>query len=609
MHQASWRDCDAILKAGVFFLVGSLSRGAGAGEPAVVLSPTKPISGETLRVTYNPTAAGAKLGVEGGVYVLTWAVYSDGWHQHEAYPASRVEDRFVCEIPIREALCQLSVHIANRFGVLDSPEVLSKLPVYRPDGQPVRHAYASQMDDAEYEAARALFDKEMALYPDNYYAYFNWWSALERHAPREYETELTNSLRQIERTVKGTPLDYQFVRVAAYLDLRKEEPARQIVLDMLKEAPNARFTHFATRLYRHRTYAEGTTGTGPAQVSAAIVSAVQAHPTSPLARIGLDEYLYEEEFPAKALRAIASAWLSDDPLNSLPYYALAVAAEREEQTQMAYDAVRRAIDLTLTANLHLPESFAASQQEMVLPGMYRLWGKTALALDKPAEALAAAKAAASLVDGESSGRAEELEGKIWASWGSTDSAERAFMSAHLRSAERGRDGLRKLYVRAHGSEDGFDAHFASLLEAGLKNSLVPAPAFDVTTIDGKSLTAAALRGKVVVLNFWYIGCAPCQREIPELNRTVAAFAGRDDVVFLAPTSDKRERLVPFLSEHELKYQVVPDAAALNIVFEVRGHPTHIVIDRKGRVVWRSAGDLTFAELKPMIDRALALGGQ
>jgi hypothetical protein len=203
----------------MLLLVGSLPLGARAAEPAVVLSPAKPVTGETLQITYNPAASTTGLSVADGVYVVAWAVYSDGWHDWEAYPAARVDDRFVCTIPIRPPLCQLSISIANRFGVYESPEALANVPIYRPDGQPVRHATASQMDDVDFDAAHALFDKEMALYPDNYYAYLEWWQSLKRHDPSQYETVLADSLRKIERTVTGTPLDYQFVRVAACLDL------------------------------------------------------------------------------------------------------------------------------------------------------------------------------------------------------------------------------------------------------------------------------------------------------------------------------------------------------------------------------------------------------
>ncbi len=45
----------------------------------------------------------------------------------------------------------------------------------------------------------------------------------------------------------------------------------------------------------------------------------------------------------------------------------------------------------------------------------------------------------------------------------------------------------------------------------------PAPDFSVTDMSGKKYTLAGLRGKVIVLNFWFTTCAPCIAEMPGLN--------------------------------------------------------------------------------------------
>ena len=57
-----------------------------------------------------------------------------------------------------------------------------------------------------------------------------------------------------------------------------------------------------------------------------------------------------------------------------------------------------------------------------------------------------------------------------------------------------------------------------------------APTLQATTLDGKPLNLAALRGKVVLLNFWATWCGPCREEIPEFEQLQRQYAGKLQVV-------------------------------------------------------------------------------
>jgi len=135
----------------------------------------------------------------------------------------------------------------------------------------------------------------------------------------------------------------------------------------------------------------------------------------------------------------------------------------------------------------------------------------------------------------------------------------------------------------------------------------PAALFTAKTLDGKSVSLADLKGKIVVLNFWFIACAPCVAEIPELNGIVDKYKSRDDVVFLAPASDDSEHLKEFLKKHEFKYQVIPSARDFDDKYKVSVFPTHIVIDRAGNIVSRDTGlgDETVKSVTSTIESLLA----
>jgi peroxiredoxin len=115
-----------------------------------------------------------------------------------------------------------------------------------------------------------------------------------------------------------------------------------------------------------------------------------------------------------------------------------------------------------------------------------------------------------------------------------------------------------------------------------------APKFTVRTVDGKTISLADLRGKVVVLNMWFIGCPSCRALKPKLNQFKTKFADRDDVVFLAMTADPESSVENYLKKEPFDYLQAADAKDAMSQFVFRGYPKNIVIDREGKIVyWRS----------------------
>ncbi len=111
---------------------------------------------------------------------------------------------------------------------------------------------------------------------------------------------------------------------------------------------------------------------------------------------------------------------------------------------------------------------------------------------------------------------------------------------------------------------------------------------EIVSIEGKSFGPAELNGKVVVLNFWFTNCPPCLKEIPELNKLVEEYKGKD-VVFLGFATDDKGSIESFIKENPFKYELIPSATNLMLKFLVPDKsgnletkfPTHIVVDREG----------------------------
>lgn len=115
----------------------------------------------------------------------------------------------------------------------------------------------------------------------------------------------------------------------------------------------------------------------------------------------------------------------------------------------------------------------------------------------------------------------------------------------------------------------------------------PAPEFTLRTIDGKSISSADLKGKVVVLNFWFIGCHVCRALKPKLNTFRTKFSGSEDVVFIAVTADAPREVERFAKTEPLDYIQTAGADAELKKFVFSGYPKNIVISKKGEIVyWR-----------------------
>lgn len=133
-----------------------------------------------------------------------------------------------------------------------------------------------------------------------------------------------------------------------------------------------------------------------------------------------------------------------------------------------------------------------------------------------------------------------------------------------------------------------------------------APDFNLTDINGKPIQLKALKGEVVVLNFWFINCPPCRKEIPDLNKLADEFKGKD-VVFLAVSHDDEKRLKKFFKKHPFSYTQL-SSKSLAKEYGIRSFPTNIVLNKNLEVVLHKIGgrDDIYNVLKEEIQKQLAL---
>ncbi len=90
------------------------------------------------------------------------------------------------------------------------------------------------------------------------------------------------------------------------------------------------------------------------------------------------------------------------------------------------------------------------------------------------------------------------------------------------------------------------------------------------------------KNRIVVINFWFIKCAPCVYELPLLNKVVNKYPS-DKVGFLSITFDRMEDVQAFLRKTDFKFQKMVDAKSVIEKMGVSSYPTTVIVDKNGEI--------------------------
>jgi thiol-disulfide isomerase/thioredoxin len=132
-------------------------------------------------------------------------------------------------------------------------------------------------------------------------------------------------------------------------------------------------------------------------------------------------------------------------------------------------------------------------------------------------------------------------------------------------------------------------------------------------LSGAEQRLSALKGRVVVLNFWATYCAPCRKEMPDLAAVQNEFAalGVQVVGASADAAEDRAKVLQFVRETKVNFPVWTGATAADMArFGLGGAlPGTVVIGRDGRIVRVISGVVNLADLKKQIEAVLAPAGE
>ena len=118
----------------------------------------------------------------------------------------------------------------------------------------------------------------------------------------------------------------------------------------------------------------------------------------------------------------------------------------------------------------------------------------------------------------------------------------------------------------------------------------PAPDFNLTGLDGKPVTLAGYKEKVILLNFWATWCGPCRAEIPDLVELQNKYGDHLQIIGLVVDDDDRDAIKKFVAEFAINYPVALATNDLRLQYGgIPALPTSFVLDAAGRIVQKHEG--------------------
>src|ERR1700682_662776 len=118
----------------------------------------------------------------------------------------------------------------------------------------------------------------------------------------------------------------------------------------------------------------------------------------------------------------------------------------------------------------------------------------------------------------------------------------------------------------------------------------PAPEFTLAGLDGKPVTRAGSKGKVILVKFWATWCGPCRAEIPDLVELQKKYKDRLQILGLVVDDEDLNAIKKFSTRYGINYPVALATNDIRIQYGgIPALPTSFVLDSEGRGVPKHEG--------------------
>lgn len=551
------------------------------------ISKEKPNRGETITITYTPDST-SRFSSSDELYISVFCYMEDYATERTAEKMKNEGGKFTTSLNIKENASAYKISFRVK-DVYDRKSALLVKPVSS-QGTYYRNAFASEIMNSP-----TAYKEELENYPENYSVYRSRWQYFgfvkKDSAKILIQEELEGVIAE-----KADNDAYYYALTCGNIMLGDFDKARENFVYLIDKFPQSPLVADVYSFYQYNLFSQSVKDS---LIEGIVYEHIVKYPETRLAKNNIRQ-LYNKKSVVKdpeSLGKIAAYWMEKDPEDAMMYYHYARSLSTPAD-KLFY--LNKASNILFNAELEAKKGYNKNGAlEYNLPSLITGFEE----VGAYAQALGMMHLLESYTPGIE-GYVLMQKGRILNALERKEESIEAYLMANDRGFDQGKDSARLIFNQLSLGTDFEDYAFEIAKKSYYAEKVQPAPPFDAVDLDGNNIDLASLKGKVVVLNFWFIGCAPCRVEIPGLNEMVESYG--DEVVFLAFALDAPENLREFLEEMPFEYTIIPDAHLLADQYTVSGYPTHIVIDKEGNVRSKLSGGSAqrHKQIMPLIDRIL-----